>query len=147
MLQMKVKNDKVSEPSTIKGVVSDWTDFPRHQGWGVILPQPPCRTVFSYLNTSIQASEEKHRGGGAGDGAFFRIKKKQRNPESTFRNPLLKNNIKIIVSDFQGSKMPRLLVSNRIYIVPNSHMGFSSLRHLIMRKLRKKTHHILSKCF
>lgn len=87
---MKVKNDKVSEPSTIKGVVSDWTDFPRHQGWGVILPQPPCRTVFSYLNTSIQASEEKHRGGGAGDGAFFRIKKKQRNPESTFRNPLLK---------------------------------------------------------
>ena len=51
---MKVKNDKVSEPSIIKGVVSDWTDFPRHQDWGVNLPQPPCSTVFPYLNTAIQ---------------------------------------------------------------------------------------------
>lgn len=51
---MKVKNDNVSEPSIIKGVVSDWTDFPRHQDWGANLPQPPCRTVFPHLNTAIQ---------------------------------------------------------------------------------------------
>ena len=81
---MKVKNDKVSEPSIIKGVLSDWTDFPRHQDWGVILPQPPCRTVFSYLNTSIQASEEKHRGGGLETGLFSesRRNRETRNPHS-----------------------------------------------------------------
>ena len=94
---MKVKNDKVSEPSIIKGVVSDWTDFPRHQDWGVTLPQPPCRTVFPHLNTSIQ-HQKRSTGEVVLETGLFSESRRNRETQIHILKSSLKNNMKVIVS-------------------------------------------------